>query len=101
MHRVKLFCMTKNRCVSSSILSCVLPLWATVATLSDRLKNIAPVFQPMRSTTKTNRTLLARFFRASSKLQVIARNSAWFTTLFAPVMIGQSAYGGIGFSTVI
>ena len=30
MHRVKLFCMTKNRCVSSSILSCVLPLWATV-----------------------------------------------------------------------
>ena len=30
VHRVKLFCIMKNRCVSSSILSCVLPLWATV-----------------------------------------------------------------------
>ena len=28
-----------------------------IATLSDWLKNLAPVFQPMRSKTKTNRTI--------------------------------------------
>ena len=28
-----------------------------IATLSDWLTNLAPVFQPMRSKTKTNRTL--------------------------------------------
>ena len=33
-----------------------------IATLSDWLKDLASVFQPMRSKTKTNRTLHARFF---------------------------------------
>jgi len=33
-----------------------------IATLSDWLKNLAPVFQPMRSKTKTNRCLYGRFF---------------------------------------
>ena len=33
-----------------------------MATLSDWLKDLAPVFQPMRSKAKTNRTLHARFF---------------------------------------
>ena len=41
MHRLKLFCITKNRCVSSSILSCVLPLWATVVnTLKSKKKKL-------------------------------------------------------------
>ena len=30
-----------------------------IAKLSDWLKNLAPVFQPMRSKTKTNRTMYA------------------------------------------
>ena len=33
-----------------------------IATLNDWLKNLAPVFQPMRSKTKTNRTLNGRLF---------------------------------------
>ena len=37
-----------------------------IATFSDLLKNLEPLFQPMRSKTKTktktNRTLYARFF---------------------------------------
>ena len=39
------------------------------------------------------------FSRASSELQVIARNSDWFIALFVPVVIGQSDC--FGFSTVI
>ena len=33
-----------------------------IATLSDSLKRLSPVFQPVRSKTKSNRTLYARFF---------------------------------------
>ena len=33
-----------------------------IATLSGWLKRLAPVFQPMRSKTKTNRTMCAGFF---------------------------------------
>ena len=33
-----------------------------IATLSDWLKRLAPVFQPMRSKTKTNRTKYTSFF---------------------------------------
>ena len=71
------------------------------ATVSDWLKNVHPVFQPMRSKVKTNRILYARFSRALNKLHVIARNSDWFITLFAPVVIGRSNYFAIGFSTVM
>ena len=31
----------------------------TIATLSDWLKSLAPVFQPMKGKTKTNRTMYA------------------------------------------
>ena len=41
------------------------------------------------------------FSRASSDLQVIARNCDWFMVLSAPVVIGQSNCFGFGFSTVI
>ena len=59
------------------------------STLIDWLKNLAPVLPPVRSKTKAyaNRTLYARFSRASSKLQVIARSSDWFNVLFSPVVI--------------
>ena len=68
-----------------------------IATLSDWLKRVAPVFQPMRSETKNNRD----FSRASSELQVIASNYDWFIALFVPVVIGRSNCFGFGFSTVI
>ena len=41
------------------------------------------------------------FSRASSELQVIARNSDWFMELFVPIVIGWSNCFGFGFSTVI
>ena len=72
-----------------------------IATLSDWLKILAPVFQPMRSKAKTNLTMYAWFFRALSELHVIARNFDWFIALSAPVVIGRSNYFGFGFSTVI
>ena len=41
------------------------------------------------------------FSRALSKLQLIAKNSDWFIALLTPVVIGQSNYWGIGYSTVV
>ena len=41
------------------------------------------------------------FSRALSNLQVMSRNSDWFTALFTPVVIGRSYYFGIDFSTAI
>ena len=73
-----------------------------IVKLSDWLKRFAPVFQPVRSKTKTNGTTYTRdFSRALSKLKVIAWNFDWFIAQFAPVLIGRSACFGIGFSTVI
>ena len=60
------------------------------ATLSDWLKRLAPVFQPMRRKTKTNPPCTRDFSRASSELQVIARNCEWLMELFVPVVIGRS-----------
>ena len=48
--------------------------------------------------TNTNGTLYVRFFRALSRLQLIAD---WFIALFAPVVIGRVNYLIIRFSTVI
>ena len=62
-----------------------------IATLSDWLKRLAPVFQPMRHKTKTN-SCTRDFSRASSELHVIARSCDWFMELFVPVVIGQSDY---------
>ena len=39
-----------------------------ITTLSDWLKNLALVFQPMRSNTKTNGALCARFFPRSEQV---------------------------------
>ena len=59
-----------------------------IPTLSDWLKNLAAVFQPMRGKTKTNRSLCVHFFsRALGKLRVIATNSDWLIALFGPVVI--------------
>ena len=62
-----------------------------IATSSDWLKRLAPVFQPMRRKTKSN-SCTRDFSHASSELHVIARNCDWFMELFVPVVIGQSDY---------
>ena len=69
-----------------------------IAAVSDWIKNLAPVFQPMRS--ETNRTTYALFSRALNKIQVIGRNSDWFIARFAPVVISRRNYFGIGFPKV-
>ena len=77
-----------------------------IAMLIDWLNNLSPI-QPMKSKTKTdNMEACACYFSfALSKFCLIARNSDWFITLFAPVVINQSNnnyyYFGISFSTVI
>ena len=58
-----------------------------IDTLSDWLKRLAPVFQPMRSKPEPIAPRMRDFSRAMSELQVIARNCDWFI-LFAPVVIG-------------
>ena len=67
-----------------------------IATLSDWVKRVAPVFQPMKSKPCTR-----DFSRALSELQIIARNCDWFIVLFVPVVIGRSNCFGFVFSTVI
>ena len=73
-------------------------LLLVILTTFQFLKNPTPAFQPIR---KANRPCARDFSRALSKLQEIARNSDWFTALFAPVVIGRSYYSGIDFWTDI
>ena len=72
-----------------------------IATLSDWLKRLAPVFQPMRGKPKSIAPCTRDLSRASSELHVIARNCDWFIALPAPLVIGRSNCFGFGFSTVI
>ena len=63
-----------------------------IAMLSDWLKRVTTVFQPMRSKTKTNRTICTLdLSRALSELHVIAENCDWFIVLSTPVVIGRSS----------
>ena len=68
-----------------------------IATLSDWLSD----FNRWEAKPKPIAPYTRDFSRASSELQVIARNCDWFMALFAPVMIGRSNCFGFGFSTVI
>ena len=72
-----------------------------IATLSDWLKSLTPVFIQLEAKPKPIAHSTRDFSRALSELQVIARNSDWFIALFAPVVIGGSNNIGFGFSTVI
>ena len=62
----------------------------------DWLTKLAPLSQPMRCKTKTNRPRSHEFSRAWRLLHVFALNSDWFIALFAPVVIGQGNYFGFG-----
>ena len=66
-------------------------LWFCITRLSDWLKNLAPLSQPIRRKTKTNRDLLAR------QLLVFALISDWFILCFVLVVIGQNNYFGFLF----
>ena len=74
-----------------------------IVTLSDWLKRLAPVFQPMRSKTQTKpiTACMRDFSRALSELQVIARNCDRFIALSAPVVIGRSRAVFKGLSKII
>ena len=72
-----------------------------IATLTDWLTNLAPVFQPKIIKPKPIAPCARQSSRALRKLHIIARNSDWFMTLFLIVVIGRSNCYGIGFSTVI
>ena len=81
-----------------------------IDTLSDWLKNLEPVFQPMKTSLgklgfaakpKPIAPCTRDFSCALNKLHVIARNSDWSITLSAPAVIGRSNNFDIGFSTVI
>ena len=74
-----------------------------IATLGDWLKRVAPVFQPMKHQNQNqNQSQCKRdFSRASSELQLIARNCEGFMELFVPVVICWSNCFSFGFSTVI
>ena len=58
-----------------------------ITKLSDWLTDLAPVFQQVRNKTKTNPSFYT--------------NSDEFIVLFAPVVIGQNYYFGVGFLTVV
>ena len=65
------------------------------------LKDSRQFFNQWESKPKPITPCTRDFSRASSKLQVIARNCDWFIALPAPVVIGRSNCFGFGFSTVI
>ena len=69
--------------------------------LSHWLKRVAPVFNQGEAKPKPIAPCTRDFSRASSELQVIARNSDWFIALSAPVVIGRSDCFSSGFSTII
>ena len=71
-----------------------------ITTLCDWLIKLAPLSQPIRCKTKTNRASLACFFPRLAPVILFALNSDWFIALLAPVVIGQSNYFGFGLKTL-
>ena len=66
-----------------------------IARVSHWLKRVTTVFQPMRSKTKTNRTICTRdLSRALRELHVIAENCDWFIALnLVPRVSHLNAWG--------
>ena len=76
-----------------------------IATLSDWLKRLARAsFSTNENQNKKQKAIapcMRDFSRASSELQVIAKNCDLFIALPAPVVIGRNNCLGFSFSTVI
>jgi len=84
----------------SKVMLCL--LWFCFTSLSDWLKKLAPLSQPIRRKTKTNRDLLARVFPHLAPIAcLLDLISDWFILCFVPVVIGQSNCFGFGFTTLI
>ena len=75
--------------------------WLRLLRLVIGLKDSRQFFNQWEAKPKQTAPCTRDFSRATSELQVIARNCDWFITLFAPVVIGRSNCFGFGFSTVI
>ena len=72
-----------------------------IATLSDWLNRLEPVFNQLESKQKPIAPCTPDISCTSSELiQVIVRNCDWFIVLPAPVVIGRSNCFGFGFLTV-
>ena len=68
-------------------------LWFCITSLSDWFKVLAPLFQPIRSETKTNRGSRVHIFpRLRCRLRVITPSFDWFTRVSPSFLIGQSNY---------
>ena len=75
--------------------------WLQLLRLVIGLKDSRQFFNQWEAKSKPIAPCTRDFSRASSELQVIARNCDWFIVLPAPVVIGWSYCFGIDFSTVI
>ena len=74
--------------------------WLRLLRLVIGLKDLRQFFNQWEAKPKPIAPCTRDFFRASGKLQIIARNCDWFMELFVPVVIGRSNCFGFGFSTV-
>ena len=75
--------------------------WLRLLRLAIGLKESRQFFNQWEDKPKPIALCTRDFSRASSELQVIARNCDWFMALLVPVVIGRSTYFGFSFSTVI
>ena len=75
--------------------------WLRLLRLVIGLKESRRFFNQWEAKPKPMAPCTRDFSRASSELQVIARNCDWFIVLFVPVVIGRSTCFGFGFLTVI
>ena len=76
-------------------------MWLRLLRLVIGLKDLRQFFNQWEAKPKPIAPCTRDFSRASSELQVIARNCDWFMELFVSVVIGWSNCFGFGFSTVI
>ena len=74
--------------------------WLRLLRLVIGLKDSRQFFNQWESKQKPIAPCTRDCSRASSKLQVIVKNSDWFITLPAPVVICRSNCSGFGFSTL-
>ena len=75
--------------------------WLRLLRLVIGLKESHQFFNQWESKPKPIAPRTRDFSRASSELQITAKNCNWFIALPAPVVIGRSDSFGFGFSTVI
>ena len=71
-------------------------LWFCITSLSDWFKVLAPLFQPIKIETKTNRGSRMHIFPLFVSATCNSLSFDWFTGLSPSFLIGQSNYFGFG-----